>query len=193
MAVFRKTPTSGIISQMTATSTLELASRLLGWRDMLGAAVWLIGVLIIGVLFLLFVLRKQWRLFKNTAKPIIFINLSGINDGMDVEAKLLRRSGFFSSPEVTNDSRSIDLLDKQSLVVLGISDETDGVQFEAIYRKITTLTKPVIIYTLGARGTAFIQKNEGLIKGYSFHTIATTPLRLMGDIFSILSTFPEQD
>ncbi len=176
---------------MEATSTLELASRLLDWKDLLLAGYWLVGATIVGVLFLWFVFRKQWRFFKNINKPIIFINLSGISDGMDVEAKLLQRSRFFCTPEVTSDCRSIDLVEKQSLVVIGVSDATDVKQFEAIYQKIATLTKPTVIYTLGARGTSFVSKSEALIKGYSFHTIATTPLRLVSDIFAILSTFPE--
>ncbi len=176
---------------MSATTTaFTFLGILLTWRDVAIIAIDAIGFIVVAILFLWFVFRRQWRLFKNISKPLIFINLTDVADGMSVEAAMLKKSGFFSTPEVSSDPRSIDLIDRQSLIILGVGDTTNLERFKEIYTKIKGLTKPVIIYTLGNRDTSFLRDNNTLVKSYSFHTIATTPLRLVSDIFTILSTFP---
>lgn len=142
--------------------------------------------------FLVFIFKKQQRLFRNIKKPLLFINLSDENNGLQLEAEILRRSGFFNEPELSADYRTADTVDlaKYSLVVIAVNDGADASNFQALYSKVGLLRKPVVIYTLGNRNSSFIGANNSVIKGYAFHTLSTTPLRLVSDIFSILSTFP---
>lgn len=141
--------------------------------------------------FLCFLFRHQIRLFRNLKKELLFVNLTGDHNALEMEADLLTKGRLLSSPRVISDDRIIDNTDlaKYSLLVLGVNQDTDGTRFRNVYTKITALKKPVLIYTLGNRNVPFLHQ-EDYIKTYSQHAIVTTPIRLVGDIFTILSTFP---
>lgn len=145
-------------------------------------------VVVVGFIF--FIYRKERRLFKNIKKKIIFLNLTNDNSALEVEENILKKSKFFKAPEKVSNPEAINALSLQnySLIVLAINEETDSSSFKEVYEKIVSHKKPVIIYTLGNRNVPFLH-SETYIKDYYQHTIATTPIRLTGDIFTVLSTF----
>ncbi len=149
------------------------------------------GVVTVSIVtFVLFVYRKERRLFKNVKKSIVFLNLTTDSEAMKLESEIIKKGKFFKVPEIMGDSRIIDTLDisTYSLIVLGINESTEAEHFKKTYQNITGCKKPVIIYTLGNRNVPFLH-SESYIKDYYQHTIATTPIRLVGDIFTVLSTF----
>ena len=78
---------------------------------------------------------------------------------------------------------------KYSLIVLGVDNGTTSEKFKPVYQKIVSLSKPVLIYTGGNRGISFINTDEYILE-YPYYSIVTSPIRLVGDIFTTLSTFP---
>jgi len=110
---------------------------------------------------------------------------------IESEVESISRNGLFKNPNVWSDARCNTFLTDHSVVIIAITDSTDVEAFRSVYEKAKELSKPVIIYTAGNRQTSFINDNRTLICSYAFHSIATTPLRLMADIFATLSTFPK--
>ncbi|MBU6500340.1 MAG: hypothetical protein KGJ89_00730 [Patescibacteria group bacterium] len=153
-----------------------------------GELIW--AVVIIGIATILAfraIYRKERRFIKNISKRFTIFSLTSVS--LDAELDLVKRSGLFNAPgKIETDQRIFDGLDRnQGLLVLAIDEKTNEQTFEQIYRKIEALRKPVIIYTAGNRQIPWLTSD---LHAYSFYTIATSPLRLMSDIFTILSTFP---
>lgn len=169
--------------------TIEIAGLLFTVRDIVVVVFYIVLFILTTVAFLIFTSRKAWRFFSNVQKPILFLNLTNATNGMSFEADMAHRTGFLARPTVSNDARQTELLDQNNLVVLAVNDDTNVQTFTDVYNSIKTKGKPVILYTLGERDTVFLRTapQTGLIKSYSLHTISTTPLRLISDIFSILS------
>lgn len=153
--------------------------------------IWAISTALAVFAFVFLFLRKERRLVSNLQKRIAFINLTGDNALIESEVESISRNGLFKNPDVWSDARCNTFLTDHSVVIIAITDSTDVETFRSVYEKAKELSKPVIIYTAGNRQTSFINDNRTLIYSYAFHSIATTPLRLMADIFATLSTFPK--
>ena len=134
--------------------------------------------------------RKEKRLFKNLSRPFEIYTISDNPKSMETEINMIKKNQFFKKcPDKTfKDIRNTDLSEDLSLVILAIDAETKEEDFNKALEKISFLKKPLILYTLGDRRIEWLNANSN-IKDYALHTIATTPLRLVSDMFTILSTY----
>lgn len=134
--------------------------------------------------FLLFFLKKEWRLYQNRKRPIMIFKSDSQNMGL--ETKLLRDSKIFSVDEPSENYQEIDRLDNHSPVILGYSPGMRG--FEQILQGVKSKKVPLIIY---ANYETITREDAEKLKEYSYYSICNLPLRLMNDVFTILSTFPK--
>lgn len=144
---------------------------------------------IVGVLsflgFLLFFFKKEWRLYQNRKRPIMVFKSDSQN--MDLETKLIQDSELFSVEEPSVNYQEIDRLDTHSLVILGYSPGMKG--FEQILQGVKSKKVPLIIY---ANYETITPGDAEKLKEYSYYSICNLPLRLMNDVFTILSTYPKK-
>jgi len=144
-----------------------------------------------GFTFLRFWYKKERRFFKNIQKPFVIFRLTNNQRDMELELEMLKNNGLFSTPTaVLTDARSLDSISGQSLVIIAIDKDTTETQFETVYKKSADQRVPVIIYTLGDSRIPLCDSE--LVKTYSKRVIVNQPLRLVSDIFTILSTSPDK-
>jgi hypothetical protein len=156
-------------------------------RDLLLVAIGGLG----GFAFLRFWYKKEQRFFNNIQKPFIIFRLTDQQGDMELEMEMLKNNGLFSPPTaVLTDARSLDWINDQSLVIIAIDKNTTEDQFKFVYRKAAERGVPVIIYTLGDSRIPLCDSE--LVKTYSKRVIVNQPLRLVSDIFTILSTSPDK-
>ncbi len=138
--------------------------------------------------FFRFFFLKERRLFKNRKRPIMIFKSK--DQSMEIETKLLRDSKFFNVPEDPTDRhQNTDRITNHGLIIVGYSLGMDG--FKNILSAAKDKQIPIIIYS--AQG-AIVQGGEDsrLISSYSYHSVCNVPLRLVNDVFTILSTFPHR-
>lgn len=136
--------------------------------------------------FLRFFFLKERRLYKNRKRPIMIFKSKDLS--MELETKLLRDSKFFNIPEDPTDRhQNTDRIKNHGLIIVGYSPGMDG------FKNILTTAKdkqiPIIIYAapgaIGMKGDDY-----KLICSHSYNCTCNFPLRLVNDVFTILSTFP---
>jgi hypothetical protein len=131
--------------------------------------------------------RKERRFINNVSSKFMLFSLA-TTAKLDTELRLIKESGIFNCPEkIETDVRVFDSMpDTPALFILSIEEQTNPEAFQEVYGKITHLKKPIIIYTNGQRNISWL--NDPFLHAYSYYTIATSPLRLVSDIFTVLST-----
>ncbi|MBI2470381.1 MAG: hypothetical protein HYV59_03960 [Planctomycetes bacterium] len=123
-------------------------------------------------------------MFKNRKRPIMIFKSQ--DQSMELETKLLRDSKFFNVPEdPTDNPRNTDRIKNHGLIIVGYSKGMDG--FQNILSAAKSKQIPIIIY---AAPKAIDEKDLEEICKYSYNSMCNTPLRLVNDVFTILSTFP---
>jgi hypothetical protein len=153
---------------------------------MVGVILLIITNVILLVSFLKFFLSKEFRLFQNVKRPIKIINT---NDNlMENEIATLKKVGFFNLSEgPSSDHKNLDMIDEHSLVILGYSRNMDN--FNDIVDKVENNKVPLIVYSKDQLKTEHL---EYLRNKYSWYSICNFPLKLLNDVFTILSTFPSK-
>jgi hypothetical protein len=141
--------------------------------------------IIVGVIWGLLFFRRERRIFKNLRRSIGIISTPETT--MDHEYKLIRRAGLFKVTEPSSDNRAIDLMQKHRLIIIAYSNSAD---FKTAYDRIRHWGIPVIIY---AKFGDIPKEEFPYIEKYTNHTICNTPLRLISDVFAIMSTYPEDE
>lgn len=144
----------------------------------------IIGGIIGGLGWYQFFHKKERRLFKNIQRPICIIATE--DKSMAHEAELLRRVGFFDVGNPTSDGRAADLMNDKRLVIIGYTPDSQA--FKDAFNAAKQREVPVIVY---AGPTRISNDDMGLLQGYSHHSMCNTPLRLISDVFSVMSTYPE--
>lgn len=136
--------------------------------------------------FFRFFFLKERRLFKNRKRPIMVFKSK--EQSMDTETKLLRDSKFFNIPEdPTDNHKNTDRIKNHGLIIVGYSKGMNG--FQEILSAAKSKQIPIIIYAT----SDVIDRNGNDYKEickYSYQSICNFPLRLVNDVFTILSTFP---
>lgn len=144
----------------------------------------LISNVILFFCFFRFFFLKERRLFKNRKRPIMIFKSR--DQSMELETKLLRDSKFFNIPEDPTDKhQNTDRIKNHGLIIVGYSPGMDG--FQNILSASKSKQIPIIIY---AAPGAITEEDYKEICKYSYHSICNLPLRLVNDVFTILSTFP---
>ena len=144
----------------------------------------IIGGLIGGLAWYRFFHKKERRLFKNIQRPIGIIATE--DKPMAHEAELLRRVGFFDVGAPSSDSRAADIMNDFRLVIIGYTPASQA--FKDAFSAAKQREVPVIVY---AGPTKIGSDDIALLQSYSYHSMCNTPLRLISDIFAVMSTDPE--
>ncbi|GJD21283.1 hypothetical protein RIVM261_062390 [Rivularia sp. IAM M-261] len=137
----------------------------------------------------LFTLKKEVRLFKNLKTKIqVFDPPNKYNKNMQIECDEIDNNPLFNKTIRFSDAdpRHRNSIGTKSLIILGYGD--DFTFFETIFNKATDYEIPVIIYTYGD-SRALEQKHFDLLNKYRWYSVCNTPIRLISDVFTILSTF----
>lgn len=162
--------------------------------------------LLIGILIILFsiaigsfttykvintIFQREKIFFHNLQRTIkVFYPPYENNKEMEVEFEEIKNNHLFNADFKTCDIRKINNIDIKSLVI--ISCGSDFSYFESVYIKATQYKIPVIIYTYGD-SRALESKHWDLLNRYQWYSVCNTPIRLISDIFTILSTFTYED
>lgn len=129
--------------------------------------------------------RLDQRLFDNMQRPVAL--WASKQDPMTVEQQLLNRIDFFEVHALAIDRRSLDALtDNYRLVILRYSHDKD---FKHIFKTIASKQIPVIIYATAGE----IPRNEmeEIHSTTTLYTLCNTPVRLVADVFAIMSVYPD--
>lgn len=147
--------------------------------------VWpLLGGVVAASVWLRFFHKKERRLFKNIQRPVAVIATD--DKPMTHEVQLLKRVGFFNIATPSADGRAKDLLNGNRLVIIGYSP--NSASFKDIFKAASQREIPVIVY---AGPTRITPEDMELLQSYSHHSMCNTPLRLISDVFAMMSTYPE--
>lgn len=129
---------------------------------------------------------KDNRLYRNIKRP--FAVISTEQQPLTHEVDLLERTKFLKPQHFGVGGRSLQLLGdiKPRLLVIGYSPNSTTYKQAFDYARNHSL--PLVIFT-----PRQITDPQDLadIKTYSFGSLCQTELRLVSDIFSVMSTFPE--
>lgn len=158
---------------------------------------WLILIVIsvitgaIGAISYLKLFYKREKIISdNLKRPIkIFFPLGHTTKNMEMEYNLLSKSGLFNVERPTSDFRDTVRISNHSLVILGCDEQMKN--FDTIFDKASAQKIPILIYTFGdnkALQTTHWQK----LNTYPYYSVCNTPLRLISDVFTMLSTFPKE-
>ena len=150
-----------------------------------GALVLLAGVVTFGFAFFKFSFFKALRLFRNRQRPIMIFKSK--SEDMEVETKLLRDCKLFNIPEDPTDKlQDTNRITNHCLVIIGFSPAMKD--FDQIYEGVQRFGVPVIIYSKRSIPAKVLKT----IKKYPWYSVCQVPLRLLNDVFTVLSTFPEK-
>jgi hypothetical protein len=132
-------------------------------------------------------LKREIRLIKNLNRPILILGTE--DQPLDHEVDLLKRTELFPHLEGPKpDPRSVDLLNGKRLAIIGYSPNE---HFRNAYKAAQVREIPVLVYAAPDQ----ISRESGdmeLIRSYSHHSLCNTPLRLVSDVFALMSTYPEK-
>ncbi len=131
-------------------------------------------------------LGKEKRLYSNIRREVLFVSTE--NCSVATEQDIFKRNGLFMNVQLAPEGESLaSLVSEQRLVVLGYSP--DSKKFWEVYDKAAAKGVYVIVY---ARDHTIDHDQLKRIKKYAYHSLATTPLRLMADVFAVMATAPNR-
>lgn len=136
------------------------------------------------IIWAIFFYRKERRLFRNIRRPILVVGTA--DKPMDHEANLLKQVGLFNIQRGAADARARDMIGNHRLVIVGYSRDSEV--FERTFKASATHQVPVIVF---ANQGDISDEDMTLIQDYTYQSICNTPLRLVSDVFALMSTFPE--
>lgn len=144
--------------------------------------------------FLFFIFKKEMKLFRNFKRKIFVFDPPSIyaSSGMEAEFYEIEKNALFKSVHRKSGTNMMhtNSINSQCLVVLCIADDFN--YFEAIFERASDFKVPVIIYTYG-NNKALETKHWDLLKTYPWYSVCITPVRLISDIFTTLSTYNFKD
>lgn len=134
-------------------------------------------------------MRPVWKRFSDNVNRTLAV-VSTEKQPMEHKADLLKRVGYFKKVKpVTADKRNLNLLEDCALIVVGYSPDSEV--YKATFKYAEAEKLPIIVFAgkneLDRNGEDF--KN---LMGYSFGSLCQTELRLVSDVFAVMSTFPEK-
>ncbi|PIR55630.1 hypothetical protein COU74_00015 [Candidatus Peregrinibacteria bacterium CG10_big_fil_rev_8_21_14_0_10_36_19] len=145
----------------------------------------LLGATSVTLAYFFWFYKKERRLFKNLKRPVAII-VSDI-DNMSHEAELLKSIKFFDVRLLQDPQRSIDIIDDRYRLVI-LRYKKDSESFWKTFNSLSGRQFPVIVFS---KPGEIDREDVRKIQGYSLHTLCNAPLRLISDVFAIMSTYPE--
>lgn len=130
-------------------------------------------------------MRPVWKRFaQNVGREVAVISTE--KQSMKHEAELLDRVGYFKIKQVDADARNLNLLRGSLLLVVGYSPDSKVYKETFAYAKSNDL--PIIVFSGKHR---LSNEDRDSLKEYSFSSLCETELRLVSDVFAVISTFPK--
>lgn len=152
----------------------------------------LLAVLAAGLgsrLFFALWFRKERRLLRNLQKRIAIFRLTSNPSDMQMELEMIQSNGLFAEPKVFNsDPRTLEWAKDYALLIIAVDETSSEETFAAVYEKARAAEMPVVIYTMGRNRIPIC--DSPIVQTYSKRVVVNHPLRLLSDIFTILSTLP---
>lgn len=146
---------------------------------------WIVSLgLVAGGIDLKLAQKKQKRVLANLSRPIMVIGTDG--EDMQSQVELLRKVDLFTVDYHRSDKATDHLSDHHRLLILGYGDKA---QFDRAFECARTRRVPVLVY---AKPDSVPKEDRDKISGYSFAALCNTDLRLVSDVFAVMSTFPEK-
>lgn len=140
----------------------------------------------VGLLAARWWLKKEQRIYQNIRREVLFVSTDQCP--VDMEHRLLAKNGLYMNVVMAPaDDRVDGLMANQRLVVLGYSP--GSARFWNAFEKAKANNIYTIVY---ARDHQIPPADMTRIRGHLYHSLATTPLRLMADVFAIMATAPQQ-
>ena len=129
--------------------------------------------------------KKEKRLFDNIQRPVALMPSKA--DGLEVESRLLKAVDFFTVDLLPTDVRSLDEITAKYRLVIVRYESSE--RFWRIFGALADRQIPIIIYSKPAEiKVPELEKIQGY---YSRYTLCNTPVRLVSDVFAIMSVYPE--
>lgn len=139
------------------------------------------GVIAIGYLSKM---RPVWKRFTENVQRQVAV-ISTEDQPMDHEAELLERVGYFKKVKhINSDARNLTLLDGSAVIVVGYTPDSLVYKESFDYAKSHKL--PLIVF---AGKNRLSNEDRDALKSYSFSSLCETDLRLVSDVFAVMSTF----
>jgi hypothetical protein len=133
------------------------------------------------------IFKREQILFNNLQRKIkVFYPPTENKKEMEVEFDEIKKNRLFNADFRTCDIRNVNNIDSKSLVIIGCG--SDFSYFESVYFEAKRYRIPIIIYTYGD-SKALEEKHWNLLNTYQWYSVCNTPIRLISDLFTILSTF----
>lgn len=129
-------------------------------------------------------LRKQRRVLTNLRRPIMVIG-TGDTDMID-QIKLLKEVDLFTVTDHRGDKATDFVKPEHRLLVLGFAEND---RYNRAFECARSRGIPLLIY---AKPGSISSDGMSKISGYSYASLCNTDLRLVSDVFSVMSTFPEK-
>lgn len=137
-----------------------------------------------GVTALNLAMKKQRRVLANLQRPVMVIGTPG--EDMQSQTALLNEVGLFTVKYNCSEKAIDHLSNDHRLLVLGYGDRT---QFFKVFERARAVRMPILVY---AKPDSVPKEDRETISGYSFASLCNTDLRLISDVFAVMSTFPEK-
>ena len=135
--------------------------------------------------------KREKIINDNLKRPIkIFFPPNNSSCTMETEFNLLSKSGLFNVEKPTSDQKDTIRITNHSLVILGCDKNSD--HFKKVFEKVKSEKVPILIYTFGDNQALGKEQWKDLYD-YPYYSVCNTPLRLVSDVFTLLSTFPKGD
>lgn len=129
---------------------------------------------------------KERRLYKNIRREVLFVSTEKCS--VEIEQDIFKRNGLFMDVKMAPDNDNLaSLVSQQRLIVLGYNPDSE--KFWNVYEKAAASGVYVIVY---ARDHHIESAPMQRIRKYAYHSLATTPLRLMADVFAVMATAPNR-
>jgi len=129
-------------------------------------------------------LKKQRRVLANLQRPIMVIGTQDAD--MIDQIKLLKEVDLFSVTDHRGEKATDFVKAGHRLMVLGYSDSD---RFARAFDCAKSRTMPVLVY---AKPNSVSPEGMAKISGYSYASLCNTDIRLVSDVFAVMSTFPEK-
>lgn len=129
--------------------------------------------------------KREKRLFENIRRPVAIIPSTA--DSLQLESRLLKAVDFFTVDLLPNDARSLDEITTKYRLAIIRYEDTAG--FWRIFHALADKQIPLIIYSKPAEIP--VPKLKEIQEYYTRYTLCNTPVRLLSDVFAIMSVYPE--
>ncbi len=158
---------------------------------------WASGILISFLVISSRSIKVFFRLGKNLGQNVLIFCPNGhkTEDGssknMEREKKVLKNSGYFKISEVITNFHSIDTKDVENAGVVILGYDRDMTNFDEFVDMVKNADKPLIIYTFDL-GYQLTEEHRKKIKSYKWYALSSMPLRLVSDLFAIMSSYKHE-